>query len=331
MNLFVIAGFLGSGKTTLLLSIAKAVSAAGKKMVIIENEVGDIGVDDVILKGEGLEVREIFSGCICCSLRSDLISTLLEIEREYDPDIVILEPSGVASPKQVMNALVGYGGEIDNKHVAVIVDAKRYPIIMNADIPIIKDGINVADILVINKTDLADDEELEMIEQNLRKIRPEIKTLQVSTHANINVDKLINEFMAVPYKGKDKVYFDLNKDKGPAPVAYAHCFDIPVKGDFNGKIFAKELSAVLKEMSIELDQAGCKLIGHIKAIAKSPGGGYMMFSITSAGQDPDIKGLLPRRPEKLEIALNVIVYGINHDTVEKIVIKHLNKGEINNG
>jgi len=272
MNLFVIAGFLGSGKTTLLLSIAKALSASGKKMVIIENEIGDVGVDDVVLESEGLQVREIFSGCICCSMRSNLISTLLEIEREYNPDIVILEPSGVASPKQVMSALVGYGGEIDSKHVAVIVDAKRYQNIMNADIPIVKDGITSADILVINKTDLVSDEELETIEQAVRKIRPEIKTLQVSTYKNTNVDKLINEFMTVPCKREDKVYFDLNKNKGAAPTAYAHCFDIPVKDDFNGKVFAEELSAVLKEMSIEIDQAGCKLIGHIKAVAKCPSG-----------------------------------------------------------
>ncbi len=327
MNLFVIAGFLGSGKTTLLLSIAKAVSASGKKMVIVENEVGDVGVDDVMLEGEGLEVREIFSGCICCSLRSDLISTLLEIEREHDPDIVILEPSGVASPKQVMSALVGYGGEIDRKHVAVIVDAERYQNVMNADIPIVVDGINSADILVINKTDLVSNDELEMIEQGLREIRPKIKTLQVSAKDDINVDKLVNEFLAVPdrEKTKDKVYFNLNKDKGAPPTAYAYCFDIPFNDDFS-----KKMSAALKKISLELEQAGCKLIGHIKAVAKCPGG-YLLFSITTAGQIPNIKGRLPRKTEELEVALNVIVYGISHDIVKEIVTKCLNNGEINNG
>ncbi len=157
--------------------------------------------------------------------------------------------------------------------------------------------------------------------------------MQVSTHANINVDKLINTFLAVPDNGKskDKVYFDLNKDKGPAPIAYAHGFKIPVNDDFNGKVFAEEISAVLKEISLELEQAGCKIIGHIKAIAKCSNGGYMMFSITSAGEFPDIKGRLPRKPEKLEIALNVIVYGIDKDIVEKIVIKCLENGGVKNG
>ena len=75
MNLFVIAGFLGSGKTSLLLAVAKAVSESGRKMAIIENEVGKVGIDDIVLRAEGLPVREIYSGCVCCSLRLDLINT----------------------------------------------------------------------------------------------------------------------------------------------------------------------------------------------------------------------------------------------------------------
>ncbi len=325
MNLFVIAGFLGSGKTTLLLSIAKAVSASGKKMVIIENEVGDVGIDDVMLEAEGLEVREIFSGCICCSLRSDLISTLLEIEREYNPDIVILEPSGVASPKQVMNALIGYGGEIDRKHVAVIVDAERYQKVMSADIPIVKDGITSADILVINKSDLVSNDELDTIEQGLKNIRPEIRTLQVSAKNNINVDKLVNEFLSIPDNKKNKVYFDLNRDKGSPATAYTYCFDISAD-NFNQESLAK----VLRKMSLEFEKAGCKLIGHIKTAVKATGG-YMLFSITSAGKTPNIKGRLPRNPEKLKIIINIIIYGIKRDIVKNIVKKCLNEGGINHG
>jgi G3E family GTPase len=329
MNLFIIAGFLGSGKTTLLLEVAKAVSESGKKMVIIENEVGEVGVDDALLAGEGLEVREIFSGCICCSLRADLISTLLEIEREYKPDIVILEPSGIASPRQVMSALLGYGGEINRKHVAVIVDAGRYRNVVNADIPIVKDGIHCADILVINKTDLVSSEELNVLEKDLKQIRPELKTLRVSVKNNINVDKLVAEFLAVPESEKkaDKVYFSLNKGKGKAPTAYTHCFDLTVADKFASEAFKTKLSETLCRISSELEKSGCELIGHIKAVAKSPGGGYMAFSVTSFGQTPEIKGRLPRKPQSLKIALNVIVYGLSGDIVEKIVTDNFNFGD----
>ena len=89
MELIIISGFLGSGKTTVLLSIVRdAVEKYGKKVAIIENEVGQTGVDDQFLKEQGLDVREIYSGCICCSLRMDLIQTLLELEREHDPTCI---------------------------------------------------------------------------------------------------------------------------------------------------------------------------------------------------------------------------------------------------
>lgn len=326
MDLLVIAGFLGSGKTTLLLAVAKAVSESGRKMVIIENEVGEVGVDDALLAGEGFEVREIFSGCICCSLRADLIGTLLEIEREYNPDMVILEPSGIASPRQVMSALLGYGGEINRKHVAVIVDAERYRKVINADIPIVKDGIQGADILVINKTDLVSREELNMLEEDLKQIRPELKILRVSAKDNINVDKLLAEFLAAPESEKkaDKVYFSLNK--GKAPTAYTHCFDLPVAGESAPEAVAAKISESLRKISSELEKSGGELIGHIKAVAKSPGGGYLAFSVTAFGQTPDIKGRLPRKPQSLKIALNVIVYGVSRDIVEKIAAENFNFG-----
>ena len=88
MDKIIISGFLGSGKTTLLLRIAKSlVEDSGRKIAIIENEIGKVGVDDQTIAAEGLTVKELFSGCVCCSLRLDLINTLLELERNVNPDI----------------------------------------------------------------------------------------------------------------------------------------------------------------------------------------------------------------------------------------------------
>ena len=113
MDLLIIAGFLGAGKTSLLLELVGGLAAGGtRKIAIIENEIGAVGVDDQVLAAEGLPVREIYSGCICCSLRGDLVTTLLELERQEKPDLVILEPSGAAGVRQVQSALVGYGGEM---------------------------------------------------------------------------------------------------------------------------------------------------------------------------------------------------------------------------
>lgn len=321
MNLFIIAGFLGSGKTSLLLAVAKAVSESGRKMAIIENEIGEVGVDDAVLAGEGFPVKEIFSGCICCSLRLDLINTLLELEREYNPDIVIMEPSGVASPRQVIAALNGYGGEIDRKHVAVIIDAERFQKLVSLDIPLITDGIHAADIVVLNKVDLIEDKELEQITARIRQVRPECRIINVSALENRNVDVLVQEFMAVPdaEKKTDKEIPFFPSRRGLEPVPFSHRFSMPVDGLSHGDI-STELTNLINGIANDLEESGCTVIGHIKAIAKTLNGGYLMVSATSMGQRPHLRGRLPSGElEPLQITLNVIVYGVHKEKITEIV------------
>jgi G3E family GTPase len=98
LKLLLISGFLGSGKTTLLLQIARRLAAASQKVAIIENEVGEIGIDGQYLRREGLEVQEMFGGCVCCTLAVDLVTTLRKLEESVQPDRVILEATGVAPP-----------------------------------------------------------------------------------------------------------------------------------------------------------------------------------------------------------------------------------------
>jgi len=321
MNLFVVAGFLGSGKTSLLLAVAKAVSESGLKVTIIENEVGKVGVDDVVLAEEGLSVREIYSGCICCSLRLDLINTLLELERETAPDVVFLEPSGVASPRQVMLALNGYGGEIERKHVAVVIDAERFLRLTDLNIPIIADGIEIADILVINKTDLVDADELEAVAQKIRNIRPEVKIIAVSAMNNLNVNLLTEEFMTVPFKTKtaENIFSPTRTPQGMSAVPVTRSYILIVSEKHTHDFVSAQLAELLSKIAADLEAAACKAIGHIKAVAKAAEGGYLMVSVTTAGKNPDVKGRLPSKMSQLKIALNVIVYGIDLTAVETII------------
>ena len=92
-----------------------------------------------------------------------------------------------------------------------------------------------------------------------------------------------------------------------------------ILNDFEHEIFSAKLAEILKNIAEDLELAACKAIGHIKAVAKAAEGGYLMVSVTSTGKTPDIKGRLPARISQLKIALNVIVYGINLNTVEEIV------------
>jgi G3E family GTPase len=100
----IVSGFLGAGKTTLIKKLLKE-AFAGEKLVLIENEFGEIGVDGGFLKEAGIEITEMNSGCICCSLVGDFGTALKEVLEKYSPDRVIIEPSGVGKLSDVIKVL----------------------------------------------------------------------------------------------------------------------------------------------------------------------------------------------------------------------------------
>lgn len=102
-EIFVISGFLGAGKTTLIQKLLKEVFH-NEKVVLIENDFGDISVDAALLKSTGIEVKEINSGCICCSLSGDFIKSLKELLKRFEPDKIIIEPSGVGKLSDIVEA-----------------------------------------------------------------------------------------------------------------------------------------------------------------------------------------------------------------------------------
>ena len=97
----IISGFLGAGKTTLIAKLLKE-GLAGEQVVLIENEFGEIGIDGGFLKESGVEIREMNSGCICCSLVGDFGTSLKEVVEKYHPDRIIIDPSGVGKLSDVI-------------------------------------------------------------------------------------------------------------------------------------------------------------------------------------------------------------------------------------
>ena len=100
----IISGFLGAGKTTLIKKLLKE-ALGGTRVVLIENEFGEIGIDGGFLKESGIEIREMNSGCICCSLVGDFGTSLREVMDKYAPERIIIEPSGVGKLSDVMRAV----------------------------------------------------------------------------------------------------------------------------------------------------------------------------------------------------------------------------------
>lgn len=165
--MIIIAGFLGSGKTTLLLQMAKLFSSASKKTAIIENELGEIGVDGDYLELEGLKVKQLLGGCICCTLSSGLVETLERLNLNFNPETVMIEATGAADPKDIASSLGLCRFAIQCIKVITLVDARRYEMLMKMMTPLLSSQITAADVIVINKTDSVESESVGHIIQDI--------------------------------------------------------------------------------------------------------------------------------------------------------------------
>ncbi|MHB1344187.1 MAG: CobW family GTP-binding protein [Thermoleophilia bacterium] len=183
MNVLVFAGFLGSGKTTLILALATQLAAAGRRTCFIVNEVGEVGIDQQVMRDGGLEVYEITAGCICCQLTIDLVTTLKEIGGRFQPDVVIVEASGVATPAGILGALSHYTGPpLAGIRTVTVVDPTRIEPLLAVMTPLIESQIQGADEIVITKADEATPDEVEVARQAAKRLRPEAPVHVVSTH-----------------------------------------------------------------------------------------------------------------------------------------------------
>lgn len=154
----IVSGFLGAGKTTLIKKLLKE-AFAGEKLVLIENEFGEIGVDGGFLKESGIEITEMNSGCICCSLVGDFGAALKEVLEKYDPDRVIIEPSGVGKLSDVIKAVEAVG-EIVNSSVTVV-DGQKCNMYMKNFGEFFNNQIESAGTIVLSRTQKMSEEKLE--------------------------------------------------------------------------------------------------------------------------------------------------------------------------
>ncbi len=195
MNLLIISGFLGSGKTTLLLQVARGLSKASRRIAIIENEMGEVGVDGDYLSLEGLNVQELFGGCICCTLSTGLLETLGEIERTYQPDLVILEATGVARPGDIIVNVRNWKPDLGGIQVITLVDAKRYEMLMEMMSPLLTAQIQAADIVAVNKIDQVEPEAVRRIIREVGPLNPRAKVIAVSADHPTPLSPLMDDLL----------------------------------------------------------------------------------------------------------------------------------------
>ncbi len=158
----VISGFLGAGKTTLIKKLISE-SFQGEKVVLIENEFGEIGIDGGFLKDAGIEITEMNSGCICCSLVGDFGTALADVIKKFSPDRIIIEPSGVGKLSDVMKAVVGIAKEqpVELDSSITVADANKCKMYMKNFGEFFNNQIENADTIVLSRTQSVSEQKLE--------------------------------------------------------------------------------------------------------------------------------------------------------------------------
>ncbi len=168
----IFSGFLGAGKTTLIKKLIKE-AYAGEKLVLIENEFGEIGVDGGFLQDAGVKINELNSGCICCSLVGDFAEALNKVYAEYRPDRILIEPSGVGKLSDVIRAVesANLPDSVINAHCAVV-DAVKCKMYMKNFGEFFNDQIESASCIIFSHTDVADADRLDTALKLVREHNP---------------------------------------------------------------------------------------------------------------------------------------------------------------
>ena len=173
VNMDIIAGFLGAGKTTLINKLL-AEAYIGEKPVLIENEFGEISIDDSLIEDKEVQVHLLASGCICCTLKGDFVNGITKIMEQYKPSRIIIEPTGLASPTDILSACREAGKLVPVQVNAfiTIANANNFMRILNLGIELFKKQISGANFLILNRTALLSRDERARIMDAIKQLNP---------------------------------------------------------------------------------------------------------------------------------------------------------------
>lgn len=178
MDILILGGFLGSGKTTVIGKILRGLVKDGKTAALIENEIGEVGIDDVFFEGSGMSVTPLFGGCVCCQISGSLLEAAQKIQDEIGPDWLIVEMTGLALMNNIRTLFNKYGRGGVTVHTVSVLDVSRWDILNRAMPQLVRNQLEDADVVIMNKTDLlpVTDE----IAASVKEITGRADTLEIS-------------------------------------------------------------------------------------------------------------------------------------------------------
>lgn len=174
----IVSGFLGAGKTSFIKDVISKRIDKGN-VVVIENEFGEIGIDGDILKRYNLSVKEIYSGCICCSLTGEFSDAIDEIIEDYNPETIIIEPSGVAMTSEIINGCLSVKDKVEINYILNVINSSKHKIYLRNFKDFYMDQIKCANINLLTRTNQLDDISINELNDEIRGI---------NTHSNIVYD-----------------------------------------------------------------------------------------------------------------------------------------------
>jgi G3E family GTPase len=329
MKVMIIGGFLGSGKTTTILRISRQLSNAGKKTAIIVNEVGEIGLDGDTLSNSGIRTEELTSGCICCTLRISMQYTLQTLEEEFEPDIVIIEPTGIAFPGQIREEIEIMGlSELSFAPIVTLIDPCRLGAEVKEIPKFIETQIKEAEILCINKIDITPAETVLGAEKKLREINPEARILKFSAkYQDEQFEKLL---LHLEVTGVKKSFQEKkNSIEFSEVTAYSTLYTIKSSG-LSPEESVRFIEESLKTIQGKVCDINPEFVGHIKLsvrLLKSTVKG----SVTSSKEMPQVELIPNRESEKTELRLLSAITKVPKKKLIEIIESTLKENLVKSG
>ncbi|WP_292391904.1 CobW family GTP-binding protein [Methanosarcina sp. UBA5] len=285
MQVIVVGGFLGSGKTTTIINMGKYLAERGKKVAIIVNEIGEIGIDGDVIKRFGFDTKEITSGCICCTLKVGLRTTMNLLVKEYKPDIIMIEPTGIAFPHVIRNEveLMNLGEQVKIAPLVTLIDGSRFKHLMKEVKEFAMRQIIDAEILGINKIDLIEPIRLPILEASVQQLNPKAMVVLLSGK---DTGESFENFMRIVLPdleeiSKGALRAEITEEAGPskaepsAPQETENSIEASRVGSYsaefavkNGNLSteaARELTTeLMNTIKVKVLQLNPEFVGHIK-------------------------------------------------------------------
>ncbi|WP_048185095.1 CobW family GTP-binding protein [Methanosarcina siciliae] len=299
MKCMIIGGFLGSGKTTTIRKLVEYLGARGHRTAIIVNEIGEVGIDGDTISGGEVETREITSGCICCTLRISMEHTLRSLMLSYSPDTIIIEPTGIAFPRQIKSNIESMNiPEISFTPIVNLVDPSRLSPKVEDLQNFVRNQIEDAEILAINKVDLIGQEKLLKTCLLLRKLNQRARIIHYS--ARQGGEALEKLFGLIGVNNQDKTARRVrNSVKTRNSIEAKNSIEISGVSAYSTEfeITSQEIpletavsvsGQILDSIRNRITQLNPEFTGHIK-VSFAHKENFVKGSVTSAHEKPEIE------------------------------------------